>query len=194
MSEETEIKKKESKWSTDRIMSVSAFSITIISLIALFYQLSLAREENELIRKQQSASVHPHLSQWYSNTSDGFKIIFGNKGVGPAFIKKVEFNLTDTTFYNTDHLVNHLLRKIYKKDSISIPASTSTFSDGYVLPANEIIDIIVIKKPEHIKIFKENLNNIKLEFIITYADVYGFEWTYSNKNSDSPYPVPVQKN
>lgn len=192
MSEETESKRNKINWSADRIMSTSALALTIISLIALFYQLSLAREENELIRKQQSASVLPHLSQWFSNTSEGFKIIFGNKGVGPAFIKKVDLELKDTTFHNTDHLVNHLLKEIYKRDSISIPASTSTFSDGYVLPANETIEIVVVKKPEHFKIFKEFLNDIELDFTITYADVYGSEWKYSNKNSDKPYPVPTK--
>lgn len=190
MSEQPEIKKRKINWSAEKVMSISALFVSAISLFALFYQLNLAREENELIRKQQSASVLPHLSQWFSNTSGGFKIIFGNKGVGPAFIKEVKLEMKDTTFYNTDHLINDLLHRIYRKDSVSIPASTSTFSDGYVLPANETIEIIVIKKPEHIKVFREFLNNSDLEYTITYADVYGSEWSLSNRDSDSPYPVP----
>lgn len=190
MSEEPEVKKKKIDWTAEKIMSTSALFISVISLIALLYQSYLAREENKLIQQQQSASVLPHLSQWFSNTSNGFKVIFGNKGVGPAFIKEVKLEMKDTTFYNTDHLVNHILKTIYKRDSISIPASTSTFSDGYVLPANEAIEIIVIKKPEHIKIFRNFLDKSDLEYTITYADVYGAEWTLSNKENDSPYPVP----
>ncbi len=190
MSEEPAVKKKKINWTADKIMSTSALFISVISLIALLYQSYLAREENKLTQQQQSASVLPHLSQWFSNTSGGFKVIFGNKGVGPAFIKEVKLEMKDTTFYNTDHLVNHMLKTIKKKDSILIPASTSTFSDGYVLPANETIEIIIIKRPEHIRVFRKFLNNSDLEYTITYADVYGSEWTLSNKESDSPYPIP----
>lgn len=190
MSEDTTSKKWQVNWSAEKVMSISALFISAISLFALFYQLNLAREENELIRKQQSASVLPHLSQWFSNTSNGFKVVFGNKGVGPAFVKEVKLEMKDTTFYNTDHLIGHILKKIYEKDSIEIPASTSTFSDGYVLPANESIDIIVIKKPAHILLFQKFLNTSDLEYTITYGDVYGSEWYLSNKDSDSPYPVP----
>lgn len=190
MSEEPEVKKRKINWTADKIMSTSALFISVISLIALLYQSYLAREENKLIQQQQSASVLPHLSQWFSNTSEGFKVIFGNKGVGPAFIKEVKLEMKDTTFYNTDHLVDHMLKRIYQTDSISIPASTSTFSDGYVLPANETIEIIVIKRSEHIKVFRKFLDNSDLEYTITYADVYGSEWSLSNKENDSPYPVP----
>lgn len=191
MSEETEEKRsKRINWTSEKIMSISALFVSAISLFALFYQLNLAREENELIRKQQSASVLPHLSQWFSNTSQGFKIIFGNKGVGPAFIKEVKLELKDTTFYNTDHLMDHIIRKIQKSDSIYIPASTGTFSDGYVLPANETIEVIVIKKTEHIQLFQKYMNEVTLDYTITYSDVYGSEWTLSNKDSDRSYPVP----
>ena len=191
MSEETEEKPKSGiHWTSEKIMSISALFVSAISLFALFYQLNLAHEENELIRKQQSASVLPHLSQWFSNTSDGFKIIFGNKGVGPAFIKKVELEIYDTIFHNTDRLVDYILRDIYKKDSTSIPASTSTFSDGYVLPANDIIEILVIKKPEHIGIFRNYLSNTDLDYTIIYADVYGAEWNLSSKNDNKVYPIP----
>lgn len=190
MSEEPKVTKRKINWTADKIMSTSALFISVISLIALLYQSYLAREENKLIQQQQSASVLPHLSQWFSTTSSGFKVIFGNKGVGPAFIKEVKLEMKDTTFYNTDHLVNHMLRSIYKKDSILIPASTSTFSDGYVLPANETIEVVTIKKQEHFKIFRNFLNTLNLEYTIIYADVYGSEWTFSNKESNSPYPVP----
>jgi len=193
MSEEIQEKStKGIRWSAEKIMSISALFVSAISLFALFYQLNLAREENELIRKQQGASVLPHLSQWFSQTEEGFKIVFGNKGVGPAFIKEVKLELKDTTFYNTDNLMNHLLKELYKKDSIAINASTSTFSKGYVLPANEIIEITHIKKPEFAKVFRDFLQTIELDYTVTYADVYGSEWSLSNKENDSPYPVPKQ--
>ncbi|WP_431137908.1 hypothetical protein, partial [Psychroserpens mesophilus] len=71
-------------------MSTSALFISVISLIALLYQSYLAREENRLTQMQQSASVLPHLNQWYSEYDNNFKFVIGNKGVGPAFIDNVE--------------------------------------------------------------------------------------------------------
>ena len=180
------------RWTSEKVMSISALFVSAISLFALFYQLNLAREENELIQKQQSASVLPHLSQWFSQTNDGFKVIFGNKGVGPAFIKEVKLELKDTIFYNTDNLLNYLTQKLYSKDSIIVNASTSTFSKGFVLPANETIEIVHIKDPKEAQIFRSYLQTVELDYTILYADVYGAEWTLSNKNSDSSYPVPKQ--
>lgn len=190
MSEEIEVKKKKKRWSTDRIMSTSALTITIISLIALFYQLSLAREENELIRKQQSASVLPYLSQWSSNIHEGYKIVFGNKGVGPAFIKKVTITTKDSIFHNTDHVVNYILKDIYTKDSIAISATTSTFSEGYVLPANETIEIVTIKDPINRNLFKKFLNTFGFKYEIIYSDVYGSEWSIKSSSDGKSYPIP----
>jgi hypothetical protein len=45
---------------------------------------------------QQSASVLPHLNQWYSDYNNAFKFVVGNKGVGPAFIEDVKIDLDKT--------------------------------------------------------------------------------------------------
>lgn len=182
--------KKKTFWSSEKIMSTSALFVSVISLVALFYQLSLAREENELIRKQQSASVLPHLSQWSSSTSNSLKIIFGNKGVGPAFIKKVKFEINDSIFYNSDHLFNYIALDIYNKDSILLSALTSTFSKGYVLPANQTIEIISMNDPKNINVLKKYMNDKELECTIIYADVYGTEWKLSSKNEEGVVKLP----
>lgn len=186
MSVESEEKiEKEQFWTSEKIMSISALFVSAISLIALFYQLNLAREENELIRKQQSASVLPYLSQWSSNTSNSLKIIFGNKGVGPAFIKKVTFEINDTVFYNSDHLFDYIMTNIYKKDSIKLSALTSTFSKGYVLPANETIEIITMNDVKDINTLRKFMSDKTLDCTVIYADVYGTQWSLSSKNDNS---------
>ena len=51
MSEETEQKtSRKIRWTSEKIMSISALFVSAISLFALFYQLNLAREENEFDR------------------------------------------------------------------------------------------------------------------------------------------------
>lgn len=180
---------KKVRWTSEKVMSISALFVSAVSLFALFYQLNLAREENQLIRKQQSASVLPHLSQWYSNAGNGFKVVFGNKGVGPAFIKKVTMSIQDTVFHNSDHLVSYVLRDIFKTDSISISATTSTFSEGYVLPASEVVEFLVIEDDKNGELVKSRLKSLQFGYEIIYQDVYGSQWKLNNKTPQA-YPAP----
>ncbi|WP_400079786.1 hypothetical protein [Winogradskyella sp. R77965] len=198
MSEEAEeqIKKQKKRinWTTDKIMSTSALFISVISLIALLYQSYLAREENKLIQMQQSASVLPHLSQWSSYKSDSFKIVIGNKGVGPAFIKKVEVkmidNKKDTLVFNSS---DDILKSIFKntKGLDSIGYTSSTLTDGIVLPANEKLEIINIKNPAGINLFRKVLSESNLSFNIIYADVYGTQWII-NANKEIPVKIDTK--
>ncbi len=189
MPEETKPKRKKVIWTTDKIMSTSALFISVISLIALLYQSYLAREENELIQKQQSASVLPHLSIWYNDSFDEFKYVIGNKGVGPAFIKEVNIVLDSIhKFDNSVDFFKHLFKTTKSLDTI--PHSYSTFKPGIVLPANETIEIITIKGRKEIMLFQQALAKYDFEFSIVYQDVYGTQWFLSNKN-DSNVPVLI---
>ena len=188
MSEETEDTavepKKRITWTTDKIMSTSALFISVISLIALLYQSYLAREENKLIQTQQSASVLPHLNQWYSNYNNSFKFVVGNKGVGPAFIDNVDILLDSTQrFNNTDDLFHHIFKSTKGLDTI--PYTTSTLIKGFVLPANEQINILEVNNFNHIELLKTSLEKRKILYNITYQDVYGTKWLLSNKDDNT---------
>jgi len=188
MSEETEIEKpkksrKKINWTTDKIMSTSALFISVISLIALLYQSYLAREENKLIQMQQSASVLPHLNQWYSNYNNTFKFVVGNKGVGPAFIDEVEIALdSEHKFNNTKDLFDYIFKNNKVLDTI--PYTYSTLVEGFVLPANEQIDILEIKNAKHIQPIRDALNNENIIYKIVYKDVYGSKWVLTNDNTN----------
>lgn len=172
-------------WTSDKIMSTSALFISVISLVALLYQSYLAREENRLNQQQQSASVLPYLSQWYSEYNGQFKLIVGNKGVGPAFIKKVEIVLDSTkTFNNSNALFNEIFKSSSTLDSIQ--KVTSALVKGLVLPANDVINIIEIEGDENIDTFREVFGTKTVDFEIIYENVYGDRWQLS---SDSTAPI-----
>lgn len=188
-----EIKKKKSKpklkkiritWTTDKIMSTSALFISVLSLVGLMYQSYLAREENKLIQKQQSASVLPYLHQWYSEYEDNYRLIIGNKGVGPAFIKHVEITLDSTKIFdNSNDLFDEILRTTEGFDTI--PHNMSNLVTGFVLPANQDISLIVIEQKQNIDAFKNVLNERQIDFKIVYEDVYGSKWQLSNSNENN---------
>ena len=195
--EETEQPKPKRKidWNTEKIMSSSALFISVISLIALLYQSYLAREENKLIQMQQSASVLPHLNQWYSDYNNLFTFVVGNKGVGPAFIEDVDITLEDTyEFNNTNDLFHHIFSTTKALDTI--PYITSTLIEGFVLPANEKIDILEVRGSNNIKVLKKVLDTKSIVYKIKYRDVYGSEWLLSNENYNNrseTIPVSVKE-
>ena len=140
---------------------------------------------------QQSASVLPYLHQWYSEYQDNYRLIVGNKGVGPAFIKHVEITLDSTQkFDNTNDLFNEIFRSTQGFDTI--PHNLSNLVTGFVLPANQDISIIVIEEKQNITTFKSVLNQRQIDFKIVYEDVYGTQWQLSNLNEgNGSTNVPV---
>ncbi len=196
MSEETEPEKpkksrKKINWTTDKIMSTSALFISVISLIALLYQSYLAREENKLTQMQQSASVLPHLNQWYSEYGNNFKFVIGNKGVGPAFIDDVEIELdAKHKFNNTDDLFDYIFKNTKGLDTI--PYLRNTLIKGFVLSANEQINVLEINNAKNLDFVKELLSKKTILYKITYKDVYGTKWLLSNENySNNSSTIPV---
>ncbi|MTE27446.1 hypothetical protein [Winogradskyella ouciana] len=183
--------KKKIIWTTDKIMSTSALFISVISLIALLYQSYLAREENKLIQVQQSATVLPYLSYYFSSNGEHFKIIIDNRGVGPAFVKKVDILFDDKhNFDNTDPLFEHIFSEEYRLDSI--PYSHSTFTDGLVLPAGKQIDVFTLRSDIGRERFQKVLSEKNLDFSIEYEDVYGARWKLTNDDANTPIPIIVE--
>lgn len=192
MSEEIKKKKWKINWTTDKIMSTSALFISVLSLVGLMYQSYLAREENKLIQMQQSASVLPYLHQWYSEYQDNYRLIIGNKGVGPAFIKHVEITLDSTKkFDNTNDLFNEIFKTTKGLDTI--PYNMSNLVTGFVLPANQDISLIIIEQKQNINTFKSILNQRQIDFKIIYEDVYGTQWQLSNLNENNT-PLLISEN
>ncbi|MEM7486666.1 MAG: hypothetical protein AAF348_15770, partial [Bacteroidota bacterium] len=166
---------KKNSWSTDRIISSSAFFISVVSLIALLYQSYLAREENKLIQKQQSATVMPYLTQWFDDSEGNHKMVVGNDGVGPAFVK--DFNIIineNQNFSNTDDLLQELAKTNKFLDTVNYLYSTLTI--GTLIPANETVEIISFDNSAAFKTFRTILYRNKFDFEITYEDVYGAQW------------------
>ena len=129
----------------------------------------------------------PHLSQWFSNSSEEFKITFGNRGVGPAFIKKIHIVIGDSIeFDNTDDVFRLVFNNTKAIDSL--PFSSNTFKKGYVLPANQRIDIITIKNKNARRFFQEFMRTNTLDYEVIYEDVYGTRWSLSNAKDEN---IPV---
>jgi hypothetical protein len=193
MSEQPKVKKSKINWTADKIMSTSALIIALVSLFALFYQLSLAHEENELTRKQQSASVLPYLQFESIYNVRAFSIQLVNKGVGPAFIKSVSFKIKDSiTFDNSTNALLYIMKeKVNNGEAIGYTGSMTIKKNTVVQPSEKIRVFEVSSNGKEnlsgVKNFKNHINNTPPQFTIVYEDVYGNQWELSNKKSKEDF-------
>ena len=200
MSEETEEKTKTGiNWTSEKIMSISALFVSAISLFALFYQLNLAHQENELIRKQQSASVLPYLQFESIYSVRTFRINFVNKGVGPAFVKKVSFSPNDTlNFDNSTSALLHIIKKEVKNGNSIGYNGSNTIKENTVIQPSESVRVFEISYKidddfSGVESFKNYMNNTPPLFTIIYEDVYGNQWELSNRNNKQDFQFLTPK-
>lgn len=194
--EENRNQTKRSSQETNRIMGLAAISISILSMAAVIYQSYLAREENELMRIQQSATVLPYIDYWYSNTGLEYKFVIGNKGIGPAFIKDVKFVGFDSTskdslIFNSSHnFCNFLEKNSAFLDSVSV--TKSSLHADMLLSPNEEKEFFTFSfnNYDQKKRFKDEYYKYFVGLNITYEDVYGARWVF---NSAKGSPIKLKK-
>jgi hypothetical protein len=173
----------------------TAIFVSLLSLFAVIYQSYLGREENKLIRIQQSATVRPYLGWWFTQNNGQFQIIIGNKGIGPAFIEDVSFKVIDNktkdtlNFDNSDSVIHSITNNSTFLDTLK--TVTSTFRKNTVIPAQEEISIVSITYPQDSlgKKVRSLFMNPLVDYKITYKDVYDTKWFITSSNNS---PVKIQ--
>ncbi len=179
-------------WNSEKIISLSAFIVSIATLLALMYQIRISSEQNELARKQQYASVLPYIEVWPTSSGPShFSLILENNGIGIAFIDEIrivyegqEYESDPRSFYDS---------KIVKTDTIQFGYSDIT--KGQVLPAGEERAMI------ETSISREDADNLKYWFgrptadgerarvDVIYSSVYGERWI-TKGIAAIPEPLP----
>lgn len=166
-------------WNSEKIISLSAFVVSIATLLALMYQIRLSGEQNELVRKEQYASVLPYLEIWPSSrSSTHFSLSIVNNGIGPAFINEVkvvykgqEYEGDPNTFYYS---------KIVEIDTILF--GYGSVGKGHVLRAGEersLIETNVSRADaDKLKYWfgRPTADGERAKVEITYSSVYGERW------------------
>lgn len=161
------------KWTSEKILSISAIFISVCTLIVFLYQ-------TNLIRKQQYMSVFPYIQIGnYGVGSPYYKYVIRNDGIGPALIKSI--NITDKHGKSYSDIVDYVNSTISEKDSIGFYYANIT--KGRLIPEKDFVEVIVvddkkIKSSEHLhNILNANGVNVEIE----YESIYGESWLITNK-------------
>jgi hypothetical protein len=167
--------KKKPFWSTEKIMSTSAIMISLMSLIALFYQTNLMREEQELQRTAQLKSTMPYLM--IANANYGgpdYSIVLSNKGIGPAIIDSTTVIYKDSA-YQMD-FPTFFYQEIPEMDKIE-HLYHSNILPGQLIPPGETIEIFKVNdSQESTNQFIRLLEKHEFDYQIIYRSVYDERW------------------
>ena len=152
------------KLNTDRILSICAILIGLMTLVVYFIQ-------TRLLIEQQHAGVWPCIEITATNTYEGtndkesFKVNITNKGIGPAIIKKVELTFRGKVYHEYSDIffmVNHNYN--FGRSSL----------EGRVMAANETVNPLQIPlSTEGHKFSQIFYNADSLQCKIYYQSVYG---------------------
>ena len=186
------IRIKKKFWNADKIISLSAFVVSIATLLALMYQIRLSGEQNELaqkqqelVRKQQYASVLPYLElQIGTNNGDRlFELLLYNNGVGPAFIEEIR------TVYNGQAYPgppSHFYRAVMMpEDQDTINLGLSNIHAGNLIPAGKETAMMTAyrhnsssdERDRLVEWFGRPTEHPELARVeIVYSSVYGERW------------------
>ena len=168
--------KKGIKWNSERILSLSAMSISFITLVIFVYQTNLMSKQNYL-------SILPYLQVSTSNNSEGNSYLLSvqNYGVGPAIIESVklqyqgqEYDLKD---YD-DYLFKFIVSQSSELDSI-INVDTSTLNSGMAIPPNTNYNVFRVTTPKDYQLFLKEFNRLLangLRYEIRYKSIQDEHW------------------
>ena len=162
---------KEKKQKSIEINPVTLMA-ALVSLCALFVSVY----QMQLQKKQQYASVWPHLRPYYmTNLNDStfeWALHVANYGVGPAVIQEVIYEIDGKPLENFEAFIDSLS---FTNTPDSEDATQDLIHPGEFLPAG--MDIVLISTKRNAKLypaFSKKTKRINLR--IKYASVYSEEW------------------
>lgn len=174
------------KWNSERLLSLSAMTISFLTLLIFLYQTNLLKKQNYL-------SILPYVSLSTSDNSEeqSFGLSLYNHGVGPAIIESVTLLHKDKRYdlkeYDHDFF-KFLLHQAPQLDSIK-NYSASTLDKGMALPSNSKYNVFrVANSAEDYKLITAHLNrllNEGLDFEIIYRSIQNERWMV-HKSSEGP--------
>lgn len=180
------MRKLKIKWNSEKALSISAMSISFLTLIIFIYQ-------TNLMRKQNYISILPYLSvsTTENRAQSTFEFNLENHGVGPAIIESVtlfhEGKRYDLVNYNNE-IFKFLVFRAPELDSIKNNSST-TIDYGMAIPVNTTFNVFkIVNSPTDYALITKSFHRLMesgLDYEITYRSIQNERWII-HKGSQGP--------
>lgn len=176
--------------SSDRLLSLTAVLISVLTLVVFIFQ-------TNLIRKHQYTSVLPYLSM--SNVKSGtisYQFRLSNDGIGPAILDSCVVTYKDTSYHE---LIDYVEEQLADNDSILIVYAN--VYPGMIIPPDREVKLIqmldkqliaelgledadlVENTPLGSMVLRQIINNDSLDMKMYYSSIYGERWVVSMNDS-----------
>ncbi len=173
------------KWNSDKIVSLSAMSISVLTLIIFIYQTNLMSKQNYL-----SILPYVQISTSDDKAQNTFSLDIKNHGVGPAIIESViiyyKGEKHDLKEYN-NYLYDYLKTEMPILDSVNF-FSYSTLDKGIAIPANSNYNVLKVESERDYDLLTKSIAELLskgLRFEIIYRSIQDERWII-HSNSEGP--------
>lgn len=176
-------------FNTERLLSLSAMSLSVITLIIFIWQTNLMSRQNYF-------SILPYLQlSVLDDRADGsYELSLKNHGVGPAILESVvlEYQGERYDLKDFDSEMNRLLVRLHPGlDSVRY-TGLGSLNKGIAIPANSTYEFIsILHSPGNYAVFKpamDQLVNNGLRYEIRYKSLQEEHWMIHN-DSEGPEKV-----
>ncbi len=154
------------------IAALSAVLIGVCALAVSLYQATIMREQSQLMREHQRASVWPNVAVENSYTGDDFQLRLVNTGIGPAKIGAVRVTFDDEPLQTWTELI----RRVYPARRIGYYHSKV---GDRVLPAGDFEKVFAVSEDAVADSLQTHIERLAVE--ICYCSVYDECWRYAQR-------------
>ena len=166
------------KWSADRLLGISAISVSFMTFLVLIYQ-------TQIIREQQLLAALPYLQTGNMGfSSPNYTFYLKNEGVGPAFIEDIVIKYKGEIWEGKD-LAEFLMAANPEVNQLP-NIYYSNIKPGMLIPAGGSLSVIDVRQDHQTSLrFAEILSQYKKEgygFELIYSSAYGEKWKITDES------------
>ena len=165
------------KWDSDKIFSVSAFVISVATLVTLMYQ-------SKIMREHQEKTSFPKLELWHNNGDTRYQLQLSNTGLGPAVLEEIKILYKDSIYDLDPASFAHL----YKDTLVTrFPLGTSSLRPGRVIePGVKVFPINIRYDSVALHPIANLFRSEEAMVMIKYSSVYQHLWQIKGTGT-APY-------
>jgi hypothetical protein len=172
-------------WKSEKLMSFTAFLISIGTFITFAYQ-------THLIQKQQFRSVLPYLmitnyTGYINQDQKTISLQLLNNGIGPAFVEDLTISYKGKEYKS---VYDFFIQGIYPDHKISV--GRNDIIAGYSIPAGQALPLLTSNDSQATTVLEKVFTSDGFSFEIVYSSLYEENWRLSYKNGRyNPKPEKV---
>ena len=147
------------------LMSITAIALSLLALVVSIFEVAA-------VRREQRIQAWPFIEVATVYNADGFTLRATNKGIGPARIRGLEFQLDEQPMESLDALI---AAAVEPQDVFSYELYRSSNPRRSVMSPDKSVDLFAVPWEPRTRKFQQSISK-RLDIRICYCSVYDECW------------------